>query len=55
MLFENGQQSISEENDVLTLSIISLIGDRDEQQDSYGYKLKDREGLIVICDGIGRK
>lgn len=53
MLFENGQQSISEENDVLTLSIISLIGDRDEQQDSYGYKLKDREGLIVICDGMG--
>lgn len=53
MLLENEQQFINEENDVLTLSIISSIGDRDEQQDSYGYKLKDREGLVVICDGMG--
>lgn len=53
MPLENEQQSISEENEVLSLSIISSIGDREEQQDSYGYILKAREGLIVICDGMG--
>lgn len=53
MPLENEQQSISEENEVLSLSIISSIGDREEQQDSYGYMLKAREGLIVICDGMG--
>lgn len=53
MLLNNGQQIINEENDVLILSIISSIGDRNEQQDSYGYRLNEREGLVVICDGMG--
>ena len=29
------------------------LGDRDDQQDCFGYSLKQGEGLIVVCDGMG--
>ena len=43
----------SDENTSFFLSLSSVIGGRDEQQDSAGYELRGDEGLIVICDGTG--
>ena len=42
-----------DENSDFELAIISDIGDREEQQDSFGYSIKSDSGLIVICDGMG--
>ncbi len=41
------------ENNVCSVVISSVIGDRADQQDSYGYLLDDYEGMIVVCDGMG--
>lgn len=46
-------QLVSDENSVLSLSVISVIGDRDDQQDSFGFSLKNDEGIVVVCDGMG--
>jgi protein phosphatase len=44
---------ISEENSVLSLAVLSAIGDRETQQDCFGYHLKSNEGIVVVCDGMG--
>lgn len=49
----NDNQLINDENDFLSMSVISLIGDRDNQQDRFGYIFDDKEAMIVICDGMG--
>lgn len=41
------------ENDYLTVGIISVIGDRKEQQDRIGYEISDSECAVVVCDGMG--
>ncbi len=43
----------SDENALFRLSMLSVLGDREEQQDSLGCDLKLDEGLVVICDGMG--
>ncbi|MBO5870724.1 MAG: serine/threonine-protein phosphatase [Clostridia bacterium] len=53
MLYHKDQQLIKDENSAFQLAALSVIGDRDDQQDSFGYRLKQEEGLIVICDGMG--
>ena len=47
------KQVITDDNSILELSILSVIGDREDQQDSYGYSLKEDGGIITICDGMG--
>lgn len=42
-----------DENDYLNAVFISVIGERDEQQDCYGYEMKPDEALFVVCDGMG--
>lgn len=42
-----------DENPIFEIAITSVIGDREEQQDSVGYEIKPKEGLVVICDGMG--
>ena len=37
----------------LELAVISVLGDREDQQDCFGYSLKPGEGLIAVCDGMG--
>lgn len=41
------------ENASFSLTVLSVIGDREEQQDHFGYCVKEEEGLIVVCDGMG--
>ena len=42
-----------DENECFELALFSTIGNRSEQQDRVGYELRDRAGLIVLCDGMG--
>lgn len=44
---------IYDENAFFELAICSVLGDREEQQDSFGYEIKPNEGLVVVCDGMG--
>ena len=44
---------LSDSNDVMTVSCLSVLGDREEQQDSFCYYLKPQSGMVAICDGMG--
>lgn len=46
-------QLAEEKNQIFEVAIISSLGNRNEQQDSFGYSLKDSGGIVVICDGMG--
>lgn len=46
-------QLITDENPLLELAALSVLGDRDDQQDCFGYALKNDEGLVIVCDGMG--
>lgn len=46
-------QLIKDENLTFSMAAMSVLGDRSEQQDSFGYALKNRDGIVVICDGMG--
>jgi len=46
-------QQMSDSNSKLELAILTVLGDREDQQDSFGYELKQDEGLVVLCDGMG--
>ena len=53
MLYKSGQNLIKAENPFFQMVALSVIGDRAEQQDNFGYILKETEGIVVICDGMG--
>lgn len=40
-------------NDQLTLSALSDIGGRKEQQDSLGYSFNEKGCIVSLCDGMG--
>ncbi|SEP63265.1 protein phosphatase [Lachnospiraceae bacterium RM5] len=44
---------IVDENNFIKISIISRIGDREEQQDSVGYFVTDNKLFVTVCDGMG--
>ena len=46
-------QLIEDGNAFIDIAILSVIGDRENQQDSFGYSLKDGEVLAIVCDGMG--
>lgn len=41
------------ENNRIELSIGSIIGDRETQQDSVGESILEDSGIVVVCDGMG--
>lgn len=53
MLYYSDQQLVKDENSAFQMAALSVVGDREDQQDSFGYALKQDEGLIVVCDGMG--
>ncbi len=46
-------QQVSESTSAFDLAISTAIGNREDQQDSFGYELSIDEGLVVVCDGMG--
>lgn len=53
MLYHSDQKLVRDENSAFQMAALSVIGDRDDQQDSFGYALKQEEGIVVVCDGMG--
>lgn len=41
------------ENPICSLAVFSVMGDRTDQQDDFGYMLDDERSLIIVCDGMG--
>lgn len=52
---QNGKEKRekSVETPMLSLAIISDIGDRSDQQDDFGYDLNDSGAMVLVCDGMG--
>ena len=48
-------EKIVTENDEAYISIYTVLGDRTEQQDCFGYVKNKNECFLVICDGMGGK
>lgn len=46
-------QLVTDNNAALDIAIITALGDREEQQDSFGYFLTQNEAIVSICDGMG--
>lgn len=46
-------QLLRDENAVLELAALSVLGDRSDQQDRMGYALSADSGVAVVCDGMG--
>lgn len=44
---------ICKENSLYEFIAYTAIGDREEQQDSFGFKLKNDSLIAVVCDGMG--
>lgn len=53
MLSNNENAKCHDENNYLSAIFMSTIGDRDEQQDCFGYDIQPEEGLFIVCDGMG--
>lgn len=53
MINNKNLRLIKDENDIFNLAAVSYIGDREDQQDSFGYSLKQDQGLVVVADGMG--
>lgn len=53
MLYNGTEQLIEDSNSAFQIAALSVIGDRAEQQDSFSYVLKQDEGMVVVCDGMG--
>ena len=46
-------QTVSDGNSELDIAAMTVLGDRADQQDCFGYFLREHEGLFVLCDGMG--
>lgn len=53
MLYYSDGRLVKDENRILQIAAISVLGDRDDQQDSLGYVLRQDESLAIVCDGMG--
>lgn len=53
MLYNGNEQLIEDGNSAFQIAALSVIGDRAEQQDNFGYILNQNDGMVVVCDGMG--
>ncbi|MBQ3864782.1 MAG: serine/threonine-protein phosphatase [Clostridia bacterium] len=47
------QHHESAENSILQMTATMVIGDREDQQDSFGYEILPEEAVLTVCDGMG--
>ncbi len=50
---QKNNQQVADANSCFQIAISTAIGDRADQQDSFGYELRFNEGIVVLCDGMG--
>ena len=55
MLYHSDQQLVKDENSAFQMAALSVIGDREDQQDSFGYILKQDEGRSDEKQDITKK
>lgn len=48
---EKREESI--ETPLFSLTVMSTIGDRTDQQDDFGYDFNDSSAIVLVCDGMG--
>ncbi len=53
MQYHTDQYTAYDENGFVQLALMSVIGDRTQQQDAAGYEMRAAECLVGICDGMG--
>lgn len=53
MILTKKSESFSTKTGDFSFSCLTVLGNREEQQDSIGWSLNEKMGLIVICDGMG--
>lgn len=53
MLLTKDNDFSSFKNDFISISCITLLGDREDQQDSLGYEINSDCVFAVLCDGMG--
>lgn len=53
MRSDRQNQVMAAQSELGELVALISLGDREEQQDAYGYELNDHECFAVVCDGMG--
>jgi len=53
VIFSEDEYLKTIENEVFEAAVISVEGDREEQQDCAGAVFSEKEGLVIVCDGMG--
>ncbi len=53
MWSQNENDIVRDENPELELVIYNVLGDREEQQDTFGYEIGDHKCFCVVADGMG--
>lgn len=53
MKLQSNSQIITDSNDFFDMAAITVLGDRAQQQDCFGWSLRPTGGLLVLCDGMG--
>lgn len=53
MLSSKDSDIVKNNNDDLEMVIYSVLADRSEQQDTFGYEMDSNKLLCVVCDGMG--
>ena len=52
-MWGNSENLEFRDNQLLELAVLSVIGDRSEQQDCYGFDVGEAECFAAVCDGMG--
>ncbi len=53
MINYEDEYQVYDSNEIFEIMILSLKGNRIVQEDRVGCTLKSREGIVVLCDGMG--
>ena len=52
-VYNEKQLTISNDNSLYEFVAYTTVGDREEQQDSFGFQINNDSLLAVVCDGMG--
>ena len=53
MIMTKDNEFSSGENQQIELAVMSVIGDRQMQEDCFGYELDNQSVILCVCDGMG--
>ncbi len=51
--YNDNELRITKENSLYEFIAYTTVGDREEQQDSFGFQMKNSSLLAIVCDGMG--